>query len=314
MAKPRPVPAAIQQYARQLGLDPRAVEAVGWAESSLRRNAVGDQGTSYGPFQLHRGGALPGGRNAAWAGSDQGILYAMQQMAKYARGKSGQAAVRAIVEGFERPAAPGQEIDRAMQYYRGGGKLPSGASPTFSGPAAASQRYNQGGSRGQLIQKYAMQALDAYINDGESPSATTLMQALQEADGPIPGTAAPSVAGTQTPYGGAKGAKAMVALIREAQKRGLHVSENPFVDKVDPVHVGGSDHYKTYSGSKVGQASDISGTPQQMMAFYKWAEQNRGRLGLNDMFYDPAGYSYDKGKKWGKTIGGHGDHVHVSLF
>ena len=58
----------------------------------------------------------------------------------------------------------------------------------------------------------------------------------------------------------------------------------------------------------------MSGNPAQMRAFYQWAAQNRGRLGLNDLFHDPIGYSYDQGKRWNKTIGGHGKHVHISIF
>lgn len=312
----RPVPAVIRAYARQLGLDPRAVEAVGWAESGLRRNAVGDQGTSFGPFQLHQGGALPKGQTAAWAGSDAGILYAMRQMSKVARGLSGQEAVDAIVRKFERPAEPGQEIVRAMKYYRAGGKLPAGASPVF-GAAKQSGAVPAGGSM-EVLKKFAMQNLESYINDSEAPDVGEFMQAMQASTRSImpvePSGMAGNVAGTQTPYGGAKGAAAMRALIAEAKRRGLRVSENPLVDKVDPVHTSGSHHYQTYPGTNVGKAADISGNAAQMRALFKFLEANRSRFGVNDLFHDPMGYSYDAGKKWGKTIGGHGKHVHVSLF
>lgn len=310
----RPVPGVIKQYAAALGLDPRAVESVGFAESGLRRDAIGDQGTSFGPFQLHQGGALPGGRGAAWAGSDAGIQYAMQQMARYARGRQGQAAVKAIVQGFERPAAPGQEINRAMKYYRGGAKLPKGASQVAFGLNQDS--HSNGKDVAKLLQTFAMNSVSAYVNSSESgPDIGQLFQQIAKAnDTTTDPTVVAQADGTQTPYGGAKGAKAMLAVIAEARRRGLRASENPYVDKVDPVHVQGSDHYKTFPNTKIGHALDMSGNPKQMMAMFKWLEANRGRLGLKDEFYDPAGYSYDEGKRWNKTIGHHGTHVHASIF
>jgi cell wall-associated NlpC family hydrolase len=108
----------ITQYARQYGVDPRAALAVAMSEGGLGRGAVGDQGTSYGPFQLHVGGALPQGRGADWANSPAGLQYAVRQMANAgARGLTGRQAVGSIVQNFERPAAPGAEISRAMGYY-----------------------------------------------------------------------------------------------------------------------------------------------------------------------------------------------------
>jgi hypothetical protein len=111
-------------------LDPAAVLAVGHAESGINPFAVGDAGTSFGVFQLHRGGALPRGRGPRWAASRQGIDYALRQMATVARGLRGREAVAAIVRGFERPAAPEAEISRAMGVY---GNFPAAdaAAPRF---------------------------------------------------------------------------------------------------------------------------------------------------------------------------------------
>jgi hypothetical protein len=114
--------AIIQQYAPRYGLDPRAVAAISMNESGGRFHAVGDNGTSFGPWQLHVGGALPAGRGAAWASSLPGILYALRTMAASgARGLHGQAAVSAIARDFERPADPGAEIRTALSYYRSPG-------------------------------------------------------------------------------------------------------------------------------------------------------------------------------------------------
>lgn len=120
----------INRRSARYRLDPRAVMAVSRVESGGRRNAVGDQGTSYGPFQLHRGGALPRGRDAAWAGSNAGIDYALRQMSQYAGGLKGKAAVDAIVRRFERPADPNSEIRKAISFYGGSSGALSGVPNT----------------------------------------------------------------------------------------------------------------------------------------------------------------------------------------
>lgn len=67
--------------------------------------------------------------------------------------------------------------------------------------------------------------------------------------------------------------KSLLEALALAQKLGLHVSENPYVDTVDPVHVGTSYHYRTFPGTthgkRVGEAFDASGSPQSMAALFK---------------------------------------------
>jgi hypothetical protein len=57
--------------------------------------------------------------------------------------------------------------------------------------------------------------------------------------------------------------QSMLWLIREAQRRGYRVRENPYVDPVDPVHTTGSFHGRNfpgkYDGKQLGQGVDISG-------------------------------------------------------
>jgi hypothetical protein len=105
----------IKSLAPKYGLDTRAVLAVAGVEGL--GGGVGDSGTSFGPFQLHVGGALPKGKSRAWAESPAGIEYALQKIATVARGLTGQAAIKAIVTRFERPAAPGAEVSKAQSRY-----------------------------------------------------------------------------------------------------------------------------------------------------------------------------------------------------
>ena len=112
------VAAYILQNAAKYGIDPLAAIAVAQVESQLNPRAVGDNGTSFGPFQLHQGGALPAGRGLDWAASPEGISYALQRMAEAgARGLTGQAAINDIFRNFERPADPTAEIKAAVSNY-----------------------------------------------------------------------------------------------------------------------------------------------------------------------------------------------------
>ena len=120
---PSTLPGYVEQVAPKYGLDPAAVLAV--ASQEGLGGGIGDQGTSFGPWQLHAGGALPpqeyGGPNSpqtqGWAWSTAGVDYALAQIAASASGLSGLPAIEAIVTGFERPANPSKEISGAASHY-----------------------------------------------------------------------------------------------------------------------------------------------------------------------------------------------------
>ena len=111
------VRSALQQYP---GLDPNAVIAVSRAEGL--GGGIGDQGTSFGPFQLHQGGAYPSwapqnpAAAQAWAWSPAGLKYALGGINNVASGLRGGSAIANIVKRFERPADPTGEIARAASY------------------------------------------------------------------------------------------------------------------------------------------------------------------------------------------------------
>lgn len=112
----------IATRSRALGMDPNVPLAVAPHEGGFE-GAIGDKGTSFGPFQLHIGGALPAAHNAdarAWASSAEGIDYALGQIATTLRGRRGEAGVAALVREFEQPAAQyvDPEIAKSVATYR----------------------------------------------------------------------------------------------------------------------------------------------------------------------------------------------------
>ena len=113
----------ISGAAKQLNIDPAAVLAVAQSEGGFS-GAVGDQGTSFGPFQLHQGGKLPASVQAqgltaekAFGNSPAGINYALQGIAGVATGTTGTDTVSKIVTNFEQPLNPGAEVQTASGYY-----------------------------------------------------------------------------------------------------------------------------------------------------------------------------------------------------
>lgn len=297
----------IELYARRNRVDPNAALGVASVEGGVRFGAVGDHGTSFGPFQLHVGGALPKGKGAAWANSEQGIAYALQRIGSVAGGLKGQAAVQAIVRRFERPADPDTEIRRAMGHYGKPGA--SGNMPvSFGGGETAAV----GGADKSALLRLVMAQNSAFAS-GQNVDPTTMTQLLlatrQSQDAVTqggPGNAGGPM-GMGSVKGGAKGgAQAMLQAIAKARSMGLRVGENPYTDHVDPVHVKNSYHYRDfpglYGGKKLGEAIDVSGSKAQMDAYARWVHANRAKEA--ELLYDPLGFRSPKRN--------HYDHVHVA--
>jgi hypothetical protein len=300
--------------AKKYGIDPRAALAVAQGEGGIRWGAVGDSGTSFGPFQLRIGGANPHKdprRAASFANSPAGIDYALRKMSESgAKGLSGAQAVDAIVRKFERPADPDTSVANAVARLgklnlKGGQPAPAPVvRQTTSSPAIPQQAF---GTLNDLFRKVGLAPLDVV---GDMPLGVP-----GRAAAPLPPAAAAAPALPPMKKGKVPRVNLMVTAIQKAQELGLRVTENPYVDTQIGKHTTGSDHYKTigrHKGKKVGGGVDVSGDPAAMRQFFTWAEQYAGK-GLNDLFHDPVGYSYDRGKKWDRTIGGHGSHVHFSV-
>jgi hypothetical protein len=292
----------IAQEARRRGLDPAAVLAVASVEGGFG-GAVGDQGTSYGPFQLHQGGALPRGRGSQWANSPAGIAYALNQIARVAGGKHGRQAIAAIVSRFERPAAPGAEIAKASSRY---GKVGGGAVGAFAPQAPAAGPAAAPGNNPALTEALIGQL-------GQRPDVTALLPLLAEANAkPVQARASRRAQPTQAtsersahgginelfydPIGAIKNGaeiapvgghsdhvhvslaseQAQKAALAQAKRMGLHVGQDTDAN-VSQVHVKNSFHYRHYrKGDPLRMAADVSGDPRRMAAFFQWVARTYG--------------------------------------
>jgi len=84
----------VRQAAAETGADPVALLATSLQESGAQRGRVGDAGTSYGPFQFHRGGALAN-HTPQWANTYEAVLNRAQEFKRLGvRGGTGAAAVQ----------------------------------------------------------------------------------------------------------------------------------------------------------------------------------------------------------------------------
>ena len=170
-----PQAALAAQLAKFPGIDPQAELAVA-AQEGLG-GGIGDAGTSFGPNQLHIGGAYPSWAPQApqaaqsWAWSPQGIDYALRGIQAVAGGMHGPAAVQALVSRFERPLNPAAEIARALAAYGGAQAPPAApaaaaapdAQPVPAAPAASTQAAPAAptATHGQALLHLALQILNS---------------------------------------------------------------------------------------------------------------------------------------------------------
>lgn len=345
MAKHKNPSQIIAYWAPRLGLDPRAVRTVARGEGGLKWGAVGDGGYAHGPFQQNAAGGvltdewktLGRERAIAYANSEAGMVDAMRAMANAgARGQTGMQAVSTIISKYERPANIPKSIALARKNFLtdggapptnprtiGGAEQSMPSSPVYGLDASTSGIESQRKAAAEFFRNRAMARISGAAVPGISSLASTLRTIRQEQNAEVspeyatlPNPVAPprgEVPSDARPKGGGDMPFVLQAG-NYAQSLGLSVRENPYYDKVDPVHTEGSDHYRTvgtYRGKQYGAALDVSGDPEKTKRFFKWLEARQGRL--DDMFYTPMGYSYDEGKRWNATIKNHDKHVHASF-
>jgi hypothetical protein len=301
----------IIQGARRRGLDPNAVLAV--AKQEGLSGGIGDYGTSFGPWQLHIGGALPrevGARGAGyaqkWAWSPAGINYALDQMAHVARGQRGRAAVTSIVSRFERPAAPGREIAGALGAY--GGAIGAGrplavAQPT--GPVRARRQLASAGIGAPTQQRppIDLTGLVNLTHEIVGLPATSVPITIPQAPLPArlarrmtPGRVRPVI--SPVPRAPRRGGRSIGYLEHFAAPYGLSITST-----TGGKHVKNSYHYR-------GRAVDFSGSPSRMMGLMRQALKHPEQF--TEAFFDPAGVYIKNGKVYKGSIGGHTDHVHLA--
>ena len=279
----------IRTLALRRNLDPRAVLSVAGKEGL--GGGIGDAGTSFGPFQLHLGGAFPSGiqgNKQAWAWSPAGISYALNRIASVASGLRGRAAVENIISRFERPANPGREIAGALADYG------TGASAGI--PAGGASIGSVSPLLGSTVAPVPNSLLQAVLNGSSLLPTIRARYAEMPLGGPVMASKPlPYTRGSSTPFQALPGVlrqvapvellsegtggpthstgphihiaytnpQAMLAAIALAKSLGLRVSENPYTGGVDPVHAKNSYHYRTFPGKynnkSLGEAIDVSG-------------------------------------------------------
>lgn len=190
--------ALIRAGARARGLDPAAVLAVASREGLS--GGIGDGGHAFGPWQLNNAGGVITGQFKGqtpqqinqWAWSPAGINYALDRIAKVAKGLTGSQAINSIVRNFERPAAPDAEVAGAINAYGGNasavapaGSVGRGSQPLPGLGGAASPVLGSGPAQG-LDSKQTL-LLSLLSNGGKDSAITSLLgQHMMEQNQPAP--------------------------------------------------------------------------------------------------------------------------------
>src|SRR5438552_159350 len=307
--------AYIIRGARRRALDPNAVLAV-FKQEGLG-GGIGDYGTSFGPAQLHIGGALPraiGARGprfaqqCAW--SPAGLDYALNQIAGVARGQRGRAAVQSIVSRFERPADPSREIAGALGAY---GSVGAAGRPLGVGPTAPQRRF--GGRRlasagigapPQVDVSGIINLTNQIVGLPALSMPITMPQAQARAR--VPSPVRPGVAaGPPVEPAPRRGGRSINWLEHFAAPYGLTVTST-----TGGKHVKGSYHYR-------GRAVDFGGSPNRMAALAKQATRHPEQV--TEMFYTGPGNPgvwikngkvYPNSQLDPSIARGHTTHVHLA--
>lgn len=186
---------AITQAAQKYGIDPQAMIAVGKVESGLNPQAIGDGGHAFGLFQFNNaGGVITGEPNPSkYLDPSYNALQAARHIAtiKGIKGARGAAAIKLIVNNFERPANKGAEISKALTYYQGLSGAPSPTIPAkpsqtapngLVGQSTVSAQANISSPLGNLLD-YAMKGSDP---GGDGNSSTGNILSILANQGAVP--------------------------------------------------------------------------------------------------------------------------------
>lgn len=185
-----------KKAAAATGADPVVLLATAIQESGARRGAVGDQGTSFGPWQMHRGGAL-GSHDPAWANSYATALNRAQEFARLkVHGGLGAAAVQRPRDRALYAQGVESHLEQARRILGAAAPVPHAAAPdkvkqAAAGPAPMDAMSLQ--NRNLFIQ--------AILNDAPVSDLLGLVQqgGGQGVPSPVPSVSAPGKGAPKAP-------------------------------------------------------------------------------------------------------------------
>lgn len=302
----------IKLAAKQTGADPVALLATSLRESGGQLNGKpGDQGTSFGPFQFHIGGAL-GNHPPAWASTYPAVLNRAKEFARLGvRGGRGAAAVQRPRDPRSYAAGVDALLSQAHAILAGGGA--GGADPLTPPPAT------RNATRATYAKSRPAAAID--ILDASTPEEALAAYQLgqQKIAAPVakvPKSVTPTVPSADfgTPsadWGGSHGIASFFADL--GFKNGLKaVSEKR--SRMHTSSGGISDHW---TGSKNSYAYDLSNGSAPTPQMDATAAQIAAALGVPDwkggvLNVDKNGYRVQL--LYRTHVGGnHFNHVHVGV-
>jgi len=325
----------IRQTAPRLGLDPAAVVAYALTQGGVKWGAVGDNGSSFGPFQAHIGGAA--GRRSPqqasqWANSPQGLTEMMGMMARAgATGRKGPDAAAYIVgPSFGRGANPPRDMANARAQYTRALQLVGGA-PTGAGSPPPTGQFPRGNAmpvqQGIADNPAAKAALMAQImkigHGGSASSLLPVLDLMRQAPTSPSGAASAASAAASPPIPAGGGGSTTsdnpgtihAPLLSVAKQFGLTITSGyRSVERQAQLYAhrsrDGSVAAPGKSYHNFGRAIDIAVNPSAMR-FLHYAKQHPSEF--KEVFYDPAGWYIKNGKIVQGSIGGHSDHVHLAI-
>lgn len=182
MAADPQVISMIKKAAAKYGADPVAMLATSLTEDGARKGVVGDNGTSFGPFQFHIGGAL--GKNApAWASTQDAIDNRAREFARLgAKGGKGAAAIQRPAD----PAGYALKVDGNLKTAAQLLKLPSGADSTIPNPSQTAPKASSVQGQGQPVSPFGLTAgnlLDAAKSHLGTTKASSGISFIEQAFG-----------------------------------------------------------------------------------------------------------------------------------
>lgn len=296
-----PIAQLIIQSAKQTGADPLTMLATSIVESGLNPSAVGDNGTSFGLFQHHIGGA--GGRTRKSATRFHDPKTSVSERARAFRGGKGGRFAASI----QRPAdAAGyaRKVDATIRQLRAG-KLPTGV---LNAPVQSSKRARvpqasaPTGLPAPSVSAPDPRSLAASIIFDDSPGIAQMLVS-KLAPQPTPTMPVPVAApqkdtqrALRVPTSGDPRIDKIMRSNLPKYARLKRVGEVMFGLRNDPGnsqltgggHRQGSLHY---SNAAV-DFGDARNQRSKLNAWLKWAQQNRKRYGFREVLDE-------------------GDHIHV---